>query len=214
SLPEGKRAEKLALLNQALVHSRAIKGNDHRVIHLAWIAKRFWALGEKERAGTLLREGQKVAKELPPAAWAGYARGAFAEDLALIDLPGALALMKDLKDPFEYIRHHGNLAQKLGGADPAQAERVYGLLLKGKDARQVYNRDQSAVRVCHRMAPADLPRARKIAETIQDPYYKARAYGVMAQALAKARPKDALGLLDHAFDLLGGRVASDQDRFN
>jgi hypothetical protein len=32
--------------------------------------------------------------------------------LALIDLPAALELMKDLKDKYEYVRHHGNLAVK------------------------------------------------------------------------------------------------------
>jgi protocatechuate 3,4-dioxygenase beta subunit len=214
ALPQAKRAEKLALLNQALLHARNIEAGDHRILQLAFVAKRLWALGEKERATKLLREGQEVARQLPTAAWAGYARGAFAEDLALIDLPAALELIKDLKDPHEYIRHHANLAHKLAGTDPAAAERVFDRLLKRNDQQNVYQREQYAQRICYRMAAADLPRARKIAETVKDPYFKARAYAVMAQALSRSRPPEALTLLDHAFELLQQQVASGKDTFN
>src|SRR5262249_26618665 len=92
--PADGRAGRRALLDQALVQSRAVEANDHRVLHLAGVARRLWALGEKERAAKLLREGEAVARELPTAAWAGFARGAFAEDLALVDRPAALGLMK------------------------------------------------------------------------------------------------------------------------
>jgi hypothetical protein len=214
ALPAAKRADKLALLNEALLHNGSVKENDHRVIHVALIARRLWDLGEKERATKLLRQGQTVARELTTAGWAAYARGTFAEDLALIDLPAALELMKDLKDPFEYVRHHGNLAHKLAGTHPADAERVFDILLELKDQQQVFNRNHYAVRVCYRMAPADLPRARKIAAAITDPYDRARAHGVMAQALAGSKPKEALALLDEAFDLLAAQAASGNDHFN
>jgi hypothetical protein len=214
SLPEGRKAERMSCLNQALVSSRAVEANDHRILHLARIARRLYALGEKARAAKLLREGQAVARELPTAAWAGYARGAFAEDLALIDLPGALALMKDLKDAFEHIRHHGNLAHKLAGTNPAEAERILGLGGKPGDHQADYQRDQYAIRVCYRMAPADLPRARKVAGSIKDDYFRSRAHGVMAQALAKSKPKEALALLEQAFAILAGRVASGTDSYN
>jgi hypothetical protein len=214
ALPQTKRAEKLALLNQALLHARSIEAGDHRILQLAGVARRLWALGEKDRATKLLREGQEVARQLPTAAWAGYARGAFAEDLALIDLPAALELIKDLKDPFEYVRHHGNLAHKIGGTDPATAERVFDILMVRNDQQHVYQREQYAQRICYRVAAADLPRARKIAETVKDPYFKARAYAVMAQALAHGRPPEALKLLDHAFELLEQQVASGKDMFN
>jgi hypothetical protein len=206
ALPGEDRTKKLELLNQALLHSQNVEANDHRIIHLAGIARRFWALGEKERATKILREGQAIAKELPTAAWAGYARGTFAEDLALIDLPGALSLMKDLKDSFEYSRHHGNLAHKLAGTNPAEAERIFDMLAKP-------NGDRWATRICYLMAAVELPRARRIAERVKDPYQKARAYGVMAQALGKSEPQQAIGLLDQAFELLGSQVAG-QERSN
>ena len=212
ALPAARRADRLALLNQSLLHARAVQANDHRIIHLGWVANRLWHLGEKGRAAKLLREGQAVARELPTAAWAGYARGAFAEDLGLIDVPAALELMKDLKDPFEYVRHHGNLAQKLAGIDPKEAERVLDLVLKGKDPERAFNRDQYAVRVCHRMALIDLARARKIAGSIREPYARAQAQGMMALAVARDRPKDVVALLDRAFELLAEQAGPGKDR--
>lgn len=214
ALPAAKKAERLDCLNQALVASRAIEGNDHRLIQLGQIGRRLHELGEKDRAVKLLREGAAIAKELPTAGWGGYARGAFAEDLAVIDLPAALALMKDLKDEFEFRRHTGNLAQRLGGADPAEAERLLGLLAKPGDYQGTYQRDQYAVRVCHRVAAIDLPRARKIAKTITEVDFRARAYAMMALALAKSNPKEARELLDEAVRLLREKVAAKRDSFN
>lgn len=214
TVPEAKKAAQRGLLHQALLHARGIQASDHRIVQLAAVARRLWALGDKEHATKLLREGQEIARELPTAGWSGYARGAFAEDLALIDLEAALALMKDLKDSREYIRHHGNLAHNLAGIDPAAAERVFALLLTRNDMQAVYQRDQYAPRLCYRMAPVDLARARKIADTVVNPYFKARCNGVMAQALAHRRPQEARTLLDRAFDLLEKQVTSGQDTFN
>jgi hypothetical protein len=215
SLPADKKADRLAFLNEALVASRAVEANDHRILNLSGIARRLHATGEKDRADKLLREGQAIAKELPTAGWSGYARGAFAEDLALIDLPGALALMKDLKDPFEYIRHHANLAQRLAGSNPAEAERLLGMLVRPDDRGQgTYQRDQYAIRICHRMAKSDLERAKKITRGIGNEDFRARAYAVMAQALAKSKPKEAVALLDEAFTILARKVAAKKDSFN
>jgi hypothetical protein len=213
-LPDSKRAEKIALLDQALLHSRGIVENDHRVIDVGWIARRYWALGEKDRATKLLREGQAIAKELPTAAWAGYARGAFAEDLGLIDLPAALELMKDLKDPFEYGRHHGNLAFKLSASRPEEAQRILDKLAQSKDRQANSQAQQYAGLVSYRIAAKNLPLARKIAEIIQLPPDRARAYGLMAKALTKNNPKEALALLDQAFDILSAHVASGANQFN
>jgi hypothetical protein len=100
----------------------------------------------------LLREGEAVAKELPTAAWAGYARGAFAADLRLIDVPAALALIKDLKNPHEFVRHHGNLAYRLAGAHPPEAERVLDLVRqlteKGRSERS-HHREREAAALTH-----------------------------------------------------------------
>jgi hypothetical protein len=211
TLPAAKRAQKLEFLGQALLHARNVQDASHRVVHLAPVARRLRELGEAERADKILREGQAAAKELPTQAWAGYARGAFAEELAVIDLAAALDLVKDLKDAYEYDRHHGNIAHKLAGKNPAEAERVLGML---RHPNQPTLRDQWAQRVCYRMAPVDLERARRIADRIGDPYHKAYAHGVMAQALARSRPAVATELLHKAFALLQAHVEAGQDYFN
>jgi len=86
-LPEKARARKLEILAEALVGVRAEKSPEFRAVALGQVAKRLFALDEKERATTLLREGEKIANGLSTSAFAGFARGSFATDLALIDLP-------------------------------------------------------------------------------------------------------------------------------
>jgi RNA polymerase sigma factor (sigma-70 family) len=225
ALPETQRTRKLDVLGQALLHTRNIQDASHRVVHPGPIARRYLDLGETERSTKLLREGAAVAQKLPTMAWAGYARGAFAEDLALIDLPAALELTKDLKDPHEYHRHHGNIAHKLAGKKPAEAERILGMIQKphgpassGPGGPPVEYRgapsDTWAPRVCYRMAPVDLERARKIADQISQDELKAQAYGVMALALAKSQPAQATQLLRQAFTVLQQLVESKKDQFN
>ena len=204
------RARRLELLDQALLHARGIKEADKRPLCLGQVAERWLDLGETDKATKLLREGEKLARELPNAAFAGYTRGAFAEELAQIDLDAALALTRDLSDPYEFDRHHGNIAHELAGKDPAAAERVLAMV---RDPRQ---RDSMAIRVCYRMAPVDLPRARRIAGSIQHTLMKPYALGMMAQALAgseKTRPV-AAELLAEAFDDMARSVEAGQDEFN
>lgn len=215
ALPAGKRAEKIALLNQALLHSQGEEAADHRLLTLREVARRLWVLGDRARATGLLREGEAIARQLPTDGWPGYARGAFAEDLALIDLPAALALMKGLKDSFEVVRHHGNLACKLATSSPADAERVFDLMQAFNERNQVLNREHYAVRLCWRLAPKDLPRARRIAESIQTwAISKARAHVVMAQALAKSDPAAAKAMIDETLALLNRQAAAGEPNYN
>ena len=158
----------------------------------------------------MIEEGRKIAENLPTAAWAGYARAVYAESLALFDLPAALELTKGLSDAGEFDRHHGNIAHKVAGLNPAEAERILGLV---KGERSTVDRFYPP-RICYRMAPVDLERARRIAEKTRDPYYRAHAYGVMAQALAKTNPKEAEKLLQEAFAKLAAHVETGQDRFD
>jgi protocatechuate 3,4-dioxygenase beta subunit len=211
ALPAQERGRKQELLGQALVQTRTVQDASHRLYHLGQIARRFFDLADTVQAVKLLREGQTLARALPTAAFAGYARGAFAEQLALIDVEGALELTKDLRDELEYDRHHGNMAHVLANKKPAEAERILAMMRRPTSP---ILRDQWAPRICYRMAPVDLGRAQRIAEKIGNPYDMALAYGVMAQALAKGQPAQATQLLYRAFDVLKAHVASKKDHFN
>ncbi len=68
------RPRRLELLDQALLHARGVKEADKRLPFLGRIAELLLDLGETDKATRLLREGEKLAREMPSAAFAGYAR--------------------------------------------------------------------------------------------------------------------------------------------
>jgi hypothetical protein len=192
------RSRAIEVLDRALLHARAAKEpGGINLLLMGQVAERFLDLGQAERGRTILREGEALAKQLPNAGWVGYARGAFAEELAQIDLDAALALTKDLADAREFDRHHGNIAHEIAGRDPAQAERVLAMV---KDSLQ---RDQYTVRVVYRMAPLDLARARRLAESIADEWLKGYALGMMALRLAETGKDSAREVLESACEALG-----------
>jgi hypothetical protein len=204
------RQRLLGLLDQAIPHARGVTEADKRLPLLGRIAELLLDLGETDKATRLLREGEKLAREMPGAAFAGFARGTFAEELAQIDLDAALVLVKTLSDPSHRDRHHANIAHELAGKDPAAAERILATV------REASWHDDGAIRVCYRMAPVDLDRARRIADGIRHTLKKPYALGVMAQALAgsaKTRPV-ATKLLAAAFDDLARSVDAGTDAFN
>ena len=104
----------------------------------------------------LLRKFQPVAGALPTEGLAGYARGAFAEELAQIDTEAALALIAVLDQQPEHDRHRLNIAQELAGRSPAEAERVLGTL---KDPESL---GRNLSRIVYAMAPNDLDRAYRL----------------------------------------------------
>lgn len=201
ALPEKARARKLEILAESLVGARAEKSPSFRAVALGQVAKRLWMLGDKDRATSLLREGEKIANGLSTSAFAGYARGSFATDLALIDLPAALALMKGLKDRGEFARHHGNTAHRIAATRPAEAVKVLDMI-PPPGQNEFSQRDQYAIRVCYRMARADLRGALELASSIIDVPSRAYALGVIARAVAKTEPKQAADLVRRAFVLL------------
>ncbi len=192
------RPKRIELLAEALVAVRAEKAPEFRAVGLGMVGRRLFDLGEKDRAMAVLREGEKLAGGLSTSAFTGYARGTFATDLALIDLPAALALVKDLKDAREFQRHHGNIAHRLAAVQPEAAVHVLDLLRPPK-ANEFNQRDQYAIRVCYRMAGVDLARALALADSIRDALSRAQAIGGIAQAVARKDPKRATEMLRRAF---------------
>jgi hypothetical protein len=205
------RSRVLAVLDRALLSARAAREPDGmNLVLLGQVAERFLDLGQAERGRALLREGEALAKQLPKAGFVGYARGSFAEELAQIDLEAALALTKDLPGPFEFDRHHGNIAHELAAKEPAQADRVLAMV---RNQRQ---RDDYTVRVAYRMAPVDLARARRLVDSIADDGLKGYALGVMALRLieADARKDKAREVLDAAYESLERSTPASRAKVN
>jgi hypothetical protein len=208
ALPAGEANERRTLLAQALLHTRAIREADQRVVYLGQVAARFFALGDKDKATEILHEGLESVKGLSTTGGPAYARGAFAECLALMDLPTALGLIKDLNDFQQFDRHVGDIARRLAGINPAEAERVLGMMLNK------YAGNPDAARLCYRMAPLDRDRARRIADQSSNILWRAEAYGAMALALVKTDPVAATGFLRQAFDLLAEQSEKGREDFN
>jgi hypothetical protein len=207
SLLEGQTEQRRELLSQALLHARSVVEADHRVIYLGQVAERLLAIGEKGQAEKIFHEGLEGANNLSTAGWSGYARGAFAESLSLLDLSAALKLIEGLQDRYEFDRHHGNIARKIARSRPAEAERVL------QQVRGQWQQDQYAVRVCYRMAIPDLGRAARVAGKIKNGLFRAEAYGVIAQALTKTDKKAATHWLRQAFAVLAEQPAQGHEDY-
>ena len=124
-----------------------------------------------------------------------------AENLARIDCKSALELIQDLRNQYQFDRHHGNIAKRIAAANPAEAERVW----KMSRAQRPHGTKQ-ALPICFAMAPVDLPRARSIADAIADPPLKAYAVGLMAQALADSDRPKATAMIHEAYSYLSELV--------
>jgi hypothetical protein len=86
------------------------------------------------------------------------------------------------------------------------------MLHSGKETRRIYEPAESwGVRVCYRMAPVDLPRARRLADGFTNPYLKAQAYGAMAQAIGSHQRGVAMELVQQAFAMLE-RLVNERER--
>jgi hypothetical protein len=199
-LRSSTRERKNELLAQALLQARGIKPPGERMRLLGRVAERWLELGEKDRAVALFREARSLAKEVPPPA---YDVAMFAQNLASVDLAAALTLVENAKDVarrgdrvsrvFVFDRAYGEIAYRVAASDPAGAERVLGLIV------DPYRRGGYVVAACMRMAASDLPRARRLAETIDDRLIGAYALSQMARALAAMNRPAAISLLEDAF---------------
>ncbi len=201
ALPETEKAKKVELLARAVTEARAEKDPAMRLCMLGWAAARRLDLGEGESAKALFHENEALARAMPNAAFAGYARGVFAEELGRIDLDTALALMKDLSDRYEYDRHHGNLAHELADCDPAATERVLAMV------REPLQRGEYTVRVAYRMARRDPARALRLARAIETPTRRAYGFGMVALALAQSDRSAAEKALDEALAVLDDQMS-------
>src|SRR6185437_9350631 len=113
--------------------------------------------GEHDRAKPLFAEGLTIAKALPDTT----NRRRFAAQLVRADLPAALALIESLPTPQARATAVANAAMRLAGTRPADCEQWLGMLGAEDRARAVDI-------VCHRMAPVDPERARRLVDAQRD----------------------------------------------
>ncbi|MEW6071329.1 MAG: carboxypeptidase-like regulatory domain-containing protein [Planctomycetota bacterium] len=202
ALPAAATARRREVLGRALAEARRLEDAAWRLVCLARIAGRLFDLGEADAGRAILEEGRPIAAALPAEEAAGYARGIFAEKLAIVDLAAALPLIEALGEEWDRERHFKNLALVLAGRDPAAAEEVLG--------RSRTPRFRSAERaVCHRMVLVDPDRARRLAARSAA---AGEAYGNMALALADTGPALARELLEAAFQAMEARFGRRERR--
>lgn len=205
--PNAKAEQRVEWLELAAADARQAADAAAKIVALATVAEQLQRAGQPERARELFREATELAQQplgtTPPE---DFAPGFLAWTLAPFDPPAATALLERVPANAR-DRAIGNVAHQLGAANPQESERLLALL-NGN------NRDQVAQRVVYRMAPVDLPRARRITASIADPPLRAHALGMMALALAASQPAAANSLLDEAYALVEGMTASGDARSN
>ncbi|HJT32320.1 MAG TPA: hypothetical protein VJ783_09780 [Pirellulales bacterium] len=203
SLPDEQRERKMELLSTALLHARAEPERAQAVELMGQIGERWLDLGETERGTALLREGQKLAEQLPAPSeaaerahdLAAHLRAYFAGSLARIDGPAAIKLSSGFSSDFA-DRYRVVVARGLAAHDPAAAERVLDDLDYGT------GRDARALRVLHRMAAVDPRRAIRLARKLSEQADRGYALGIVAHGLVARDAAQATALLEEAFGLL------------
>jgi len=207
-LPALQRELKLDWLEKARLHLRGAGDPTMRMALTGYIARLMTESGDADGARKLIATIKPDVDALPLDNVAAYVRGVTAEALATVDLPAALALIKDVKDDREYERHHGNIARILAAAHPADAVRVLKLM------RNDSGREWLAVRVAYLMAPVDLTRANEVVELIATPRLRAYAEGLTAEALVDTDAAAAMAQLERTYNLLVKLAKSEEPHFN
>ena len=217
--PVADRPRRIELIDRALAEVRHVDDRETKLQILGHIADRWLELDALDRAIPVIREGQAILATLPQDHYF-YSIEEFADVLAVIDLAAARSIFErkgrtnvSPTTPAMINRHLGEAAVRLAAINPAEAERLVPAVVPNfrDGARQEY-----VLRICRKMARADVPRARRILDTINQPTGMASfprpallpyGLGLMASELAATDPATARRLLDEAFAKLRG-VAS------
>ena len=150
TLPDSQRGRKVTLLDRAALHARATPDPVQRLREMGDVAARLYDLGEVARSKALFSEAQTTANRLPDKT--DTQRGAFAGQLALVDLPAAMAIARDFETSRTLRRSLFPLAYRLMEKDPAYAERIWKEFQGGVVLGAVE-------RLCWKMATVDPQRA-------------------------------------------------------
>ncbi|QEH33187.1 ECF RNA polymerase sigma factor SigE [Aquisphaera giovannonii] len=192
ALPDDRGALRKSLLNEALLDARREGDPDTRASLLIKAAIRLLDLGEKDQAGKIVDEAVALVPIGGDPAPSPRRLQTILPMLARIDLKAALGRIPAAGDERELNDLRGAVARGIAASRPEEAERFLGL--------QTWNNSANdPVKVCVRMARADLARARRIATGIRLDVLRGLAFGRMADDLFSTDPAAARELLEEAF---------------
>ena len=161
ALTDAQAKRRLELIDRVLAEAGRVDDKESRLRLLRHVADRWLQLGLVDRATPILREGRSIIASLPRDQFSFDAEN-FAEVLAVIDRRTAKTLFerKDPQnasptDPGTIQRHRGEAAIRLAAIDPAEAEQLVPQVVANFWGAA---RDDFVLRICQRMARADLPR--------------------------------------------------------
>ena len=207
ALPDLEPARARPLIDQVIVNTRAATRPNIRLYLLLRIVARLIDLGEIDRARARPRrlvelaraalQQERLARQL--AGFAGvWVRHDSAKELAAFeDLKRQVEGGKVTVRAFAFDRYYAQAAHAFATRNPAEAEKLVRLM----SFTLPRPANEFVMAVCERMAPADLPRARKLVDLITDDERVLRPYalGLMAGAVAAADRAAANRLLEDAY---------------
>ena len=176
ALPDQGRKHKLASLNRAVVHANAATALGDRALLLSEVAERWFELGEKEKAKSLLSDALRLANT---ALGKGTrVRGLLAARLARVDLPSALAIANEFPaTEFQSTTVLANIAFHLAGDNPAEAEHVLTLM------SPLSGWGRFPPPIAWKMAAADPARAERLTDQAQQDMDRPHRYLFLALGL-------------------------------
>jgi Carboxypeptidase regulatory-like domain len=184
ALPDQDRPHRLAVLERATLQANAGKAPAGRVGQLAAVAERWYELGEKEKAKSLMNDALRLAKTFSKAT---PPRRLLAPPLARFDLPSALAMAKEFA-PTGMNSEAAivvNIAFHLAADNPAEVERILSLLPPEPE------RDRFPPAVAWKMASTDPARARRLTDQSQQKHDRPYRYLFLALGLKSSDPAGA-----------------------
>jgi hypothetical protein len=206
AIDRGRRED---FLEKALADARQVAEPGPRIRLLGRIADRWLERGSLDKARPMLLKGRDVLAGAPPSQRLQEAE-AFAEALAVIDLPTATAIFErrgktnvNPPDAAATDRHKAGAAVRIARFHPEEAA-----ALMPSPSSRFDDRPAAILAAARRMAHADPDRAARFLESnVPDPQSITPAalafvpfgLGAMADDLAEADPERARALLDEAF---------------
>jgi len=227
ALPDQERDRQRKLLELATVQAHAPAGGGggadprDRLSELKTVAGGWLNLGEVDKARLLIREGLELFAALPePERY----HVDFLATAARIEPDRVLSLVRDFKSAARRRSCYAAVALSLANEHPAEAVRVFQLIIDDSSRTFGENRNQIALRLCRRLAKSDPERARRIIAGLNTPQDQACGWALLALGLAdrdnpaaRSALAESIAVIDRVLDRAGAvkpanpqiRVAND-----